>query len=644
VPFIADLPWLTSPPADFVEQCAALNSEGERGGLGAAAARLASHALDARQARRLARTMERISRAGGDLAPLSPVRLAILSNATFDFIGDHLPAAAARHGVALDLILPPFDQAMQEALDSASQTRQANADAILLALDHDWYGLGSPALDDPAGALATAVKRLTVLIDALQANTSAMLVLSTVASPPMTLFGSLDARAPGSPRALVAALNGVIVALAEERGALVLDTRALAERVGAERWHDPVQHFAYKLPFASTFGAIYADWVGRLLGAMRGKARKCLVLDLDNTLWGGVVGDDGVAALILGAGSARGESFLAVQKLALALKARGVILAVCSKNDDAVARGAFETHPEMALRLTDLAIFQANWLDKPSNLEAIAASLNIGLDALVLLDDNPAERAQVRAALPSVAAPELPSDPAWFAWTLGAAGYFETVGLSDEDRLRAVTYASDAHRAEVRATARDLGDYLASLDMRLAAGPFDPAGRTRIAQLINKTNQFNLTTRRYSEAQVAVLEADPATITLQVRLADRFGDLGMIGVVIAYLGDGPDGVREAAVHSWLMSCRVLGRKVEEAMLKILLERAVAAGAARIAAQYRPTPKNAMVRDLLDRLGFTLAAEDASGVRDYHLMVAAAPSVTLPMRITQAAGWGDRSPD
>ena len=232
-------------------------------------------------------------------------------------------------------------------------------------------------------------------------------------------------------------------------------------------------------------------------------------------------------------------------------------------------------------------------------------TLNIGLDALVLLDDNPAERAQVRAALPSVAAPELPSDPAWFAWTLGAAGYFETVGLSDEDRLRAATYASDAHRAEVRATARDLGDYLASLDMRMAAGPFDAAGRTRIAQLINKTNQFNLTTRRYTEAQVAALEADPATITLQVRLADRFGDLGMIGVVIANVRDGPDGVREAAVDSWLMSCRVLGRKVEEAMLQMLLERAAAAGAARIAAHYRPTPKNAMVRDLLDRLGFTL---------------------------------------
>ncbi|MDQ2861453.1 MAG: HAD-IIIC family phosphatase [Pseudomonadota bacterium] len=638
---LADLPWLTAPPADFVEQCRALVADAGRAGLGAQAARLAVHALDGRQARRLGRAIGRIAEAGGDLAPLAPLRLVVLSNKTFDFIGDHLPAAAARHGVALDLILPPFDQAMQQALDPASQTRRAGPDAILLALDHDWYGLGAGALDDPRIALLDAMARLGDLLSALQENTAATLYLSTAATPPMSLFGSLDARAPGSPRALIEALNVAIVRMAEERGALLMDTRALAEQVGTERWFDPVQHFAYKLPFASAYGAIYADWVGRLAGAARGRARKCLVLDLDNTLWGGVVGDDGLAGLVLGPGSARGESFLAVQNMALALKARGVILAVSSKNDDAVARGAFEQHPEMALKPADIAVFQANWRDKPSNLEAIAESLNIGLDAMVLLDDNPAERAQVRAALPTVAVPELPADPAWFPWTLMSAGYFEAVGFSAEDRLRAAAYAGDAHRAEVKATARDLGDYLTSLDMRLTAGPFDPAGRTRIAQLINKTNQFNLTTRRYSEGDVAAFEADPAAITLQIRLADRFGDLGMIGVVIVRVREASDGVSEATVDSWLMSCRVLGRQVEEAMLALLLERAAAAGATRIAAQYRPTPKNGMVRNLLDRLGFALVAEDEAGVRHYVLAVGGAAEAALPMRIERAAEGASR---
>ena len=403
--------------------------------------------------------------------------------------------------MALELVLPPYDQAMQQALDPGSETARAKADGVLLALDHRWHGLERPALDNPAAALAAASERLEALLDALAANAGGTAILCTLPSPPEPLFGGLDARIAGTRRALIAAMNARIVELAAARGALLMDVAALAEQLGTQRWFDPVRHLAYKLPFASELAGLYADWLGRLIGAARGKARKCLVLDLDNTLWGGVVGDDGVEALALGEGSARGEAFLAVQRMALDLKGRGVILAVSSKNDDAVARAGFAGHPEMALKLEDVAVFQANWNDKASNLEAIARTLNIGLDALVLLDDNPAERAQTRAALPMVAIPELPDDPAWFPRLLSAAGYFEAVGFSADDRLRAASYASDARRAEVQASVRDLGDYLEALDMRLEARPFDAAGRARIAQLINKTNQFNLTTRRYTEAR-----------------------------------------------------------------------------------------------------------------------------------------------
>jgi FkbH-like protein len=638
MPSIVDLPWLAPTPADFSERCAALADRVAPPDRGSEAARLATHALDARQARRLSRTIGKIGRsAAGDLAPLAPVRLVALTNATFDFISDHLPAAAARHGIDLDLIRPPYDQAMQQALDPQSLTATSGADAILLALDHRWYGLTSPALDDAPGKISNAIARLTMLLDALGSSTSATPILCTVGHPPATLFGSFDIRVAGSPRALTDTLNQEIVRLAAERGVLLLDTGALIERVGADHWFDPVQYAAYKIPFGSACAGAYADWVGRLLGAWRGKARKCLVLDLDNTLWGGVVGDDGMDGLVLGTGSPRGEAYLAIQKLALDLKARGVILAVSSKNDDAVARAAFANHPEMALKLDDLAVFQANWQDKASNLEAIAKTLNIGVDALVLLDDNPAERAQLRAALPMVAVPELPDDPAWFPWMLSAAGYFEAVGFSEEDRLRAAAYASDARRAEVMASVRDLGDYLTSLEMRLTAAPFDVTGRTRITQLINKTNQFNVTTRRYSEAQVAAFEADPEVITLQIRLADRFGDLGMIGVVVARLDDASDGVREAAVDSWLMSCRVLGRKIEEAKLNLLAEAALAAGAKRITARYRPTTKNGMVRDLFDRLGMTMVSEDADGGRHYILSLADWSPPTLPHALTGAAG-------
>ncbi len=636
MPSVIDLPWLPAAPADFVERCAALVAPPRETAVGAEVQRLAGHALDTRQARRFSRVIGRIASAGVDLAPLGSFRLVVLGNTTFDFIGDHLPAAAARHGVALEVVLPPFDQAMQQALDPHSQTATAGADAVLLAFDHRWYGLDRPALEDPASAVRAAVKRLTDLADALAINTSANVIVCTVPPPATALFGSFDHRVNGSPRSMVTALNAAIIGLAEHRGVLLLDVAALAERVGLDLWFDQVQYFAYKLAFASTIDAIYADWLGRLLGAVRGKARKCLVLDLDNTLWGGVVGDDGVDALVLGPGGARGESFAAIQKMALDLKARGVILAVSSKNDDLVARSAFANHPEMLLKLADVTVFQANWLDKPSNLEAIARKLNIGVDALVLLDDNPAERAQTRAALPSVAVPELPDDPAWFPWILASAGYFEAVSYSSEDRLRASTYASDARRAEVQATARDLGDYLSSLDMQLSAAPFDAAGRARIAQLINKTNQFNLTTRRYTEAQVAAMETDPTLITLQVRLGDRFGDLGMIGVVIARTSGRSGG--EVEIDTWLMSCRVLGRRVEDAMLALLVDRCKAAGAEKLRAQYRPTAKNDMVRDFFDRLGFERVGEDDAGVRDYQLELKNAAALDLPMRVVRPAGW------
>jgi FkbH-like protein len=621
------LPWLPEPPADFAARCRALGEAG--GDVGLAIHRLAGFRLGLSQALSLSRAIDRRRSAGVELSPLSTMRLAVLSNATFDLLADHLPAAAARHGVALEIVLPPFDQAMQEALDPQSQTARAGADAILLALDHRWYGLDRLALDDPDGALAKAVSRLTTLLDALEMNAPATIVLSTAPVPPEALFGSHDARERGSPRALIQALNSAIVEQCASRSALLLDTAAVAARVGTDRWFDPVQHAAFKLPFASEFDAIYADMVGRLLGAVRGKARKCLVLDLDNTLWGGVVGDDGVEGLTLGPGSAAGESFLAIQKMALDLKQRGIILAVSSKNDDAAARAAFEVHPEMALKLSDLAMFQVNWGDKASNLEAIAASLNIGLDALVLLDDNSAERAQMRAALPMVAVPELPDDPAWFPWFLSSAGYFEAVSYSAEDRLRAQSYANDVRRAEVVSRSRNLGDYLSALEMKLNLSPFDASGRQRIGQLINKTNQFNLTTRRYTEAQVAQMENDETLFTLQARLEDRFGDLGMISVIICRQSETEPADWE--IDTWLMSCRVMGRRVEEAMFGEVTAEAAKRGVRRIIGVYRPTAKNGMVANHYPSLGFRLVEETPTESR-FVADVAGRTDPDLPFRI------------
>ncbi len=629
---IVTLPWLPAVPADFPAQCRALLAGDEDAG--PAVQRLAGYRLNATQSNKIGQTVRKLRAAGRSLSPLSDFRLGVLANATMDFAIDCMPAAAARHGIALELATAPYDQVMQEALDPNSTINRARADAVLMAVDHRWLKLDRADLANAASRIAEALERLRSVIESIRQHGGAPAILQTVPVPPQALFGSYDRRMKGSVRAMLDEANRAIAALAEESGSYLFDVAALAERIGTDEWFDPVHWVSYKLPFSADCFPVYAEMLGRILGAIRGKARKCLVLDLDNTIWGGAIGDDGLEGIRLGQGSAMGESFLSVQQCALALRERGIVLAVCSKNNDDVARRPFREHSEMLLREEHIAVFQANWLGKPENLEAIARALNIGLDALVILDDNPAERAAIRATHPMVAVPELPADPSWYAWYLTAAGYFEAVTHSAEDLARAESYASDARRAEVMASTRDVGDYLSSLEMTIRFAPFDAKGRQRIAQLINKTNQFNLTTRRYTETEVARIEGDKSVYTLQVRLEDKFGDLGMIGVVICRPGANGGGATWD-IDTWLMSCRVLGRKVEEAMLAEVVRAAQLAGVQTLHAAYIPTAKNGMVSDLYGKLGFTMTAEEKNGTRRFELHVAQYEAKPLPLRAIQA---------
>lgn len=627
-PSIVDLPWLPPAPADFSARCRALGSDGDPAGQ--ALQTLAGFRLSAQQATSIGRALKRCLSTGTGIAPLVKFHLGILTNATFDLLNDHLPAGAVRHGVALELATTSYDQVMQEALNPASSINTTKLDAVLVAVDHRWLGLDQVKLGEkPEDRVANAVQRLRSVVDGLRQHGGAPAILQTVPVPPQSLFGSYDRRVRGTLRSMVEQVNLEIVAMVEQTGSYLLDIAALSERTGTDRWFDPVRWAAYKLPFAAECFAAYADSLGRLLGAIRGKTRKCLVLDLDNTIWGGVIGDDGIEGIYIGQGSAKGEAFLSVQQTALELRERGVMLAASSKNTDEVARRPFREHPDMLLREEHISVFQANWIDKPSNLEAIAKSLNIGLDSLVLLDDNPAERAQVRAALPMVAVPELPDDPGWFAWHLSSAGYFESVGFSDEDRLRAASYASDAKRTEVMAKSRDLGDYLSSLDMVITFSDFHRKGRQRIAQLINKTNQFNLTTRRYTEGDVEAFEADKSVFTLQVRLEDKFGDLGMIAVVICRPAAEPAAWD---IDTWLMSCRVLGRSVEQAMLDRLASAAQQEGIEALVGRYVPTAKNSMVSDHYGKLGFKCVETAEDGSTRWHLSLADYSRPTLPMKV------------
>jgi FkbH-like protein len=605
--------------------------EQQSGPYGASLQHLATSRLSSAQSARIGRFIEKMRASGRGCETLASFRLGVVSNATLDLVLPSIPAAAIRHGVVVDVVTTPYDQVEQQVLDPRSTINAARCDAVLVALDY--RGLQFEFVSNPSAAaerVSATLNRFRNIVEALRLHGGAPAIIQTIPTPAVALFGNYERRVAGSVRSLLEEVNRGLVSLAAETGCYIFDVAALAERIGTDAWFDPVHWAAYKLPFAADCELVYADMLGRLLGSIRGKSRKCLVLDLDNTIWGGVIGDDGVEGIKIGQGNALGEAFLAVQSLALALRDRGVILAVCSKNTEEIARQPFRNHPDMLLKETDISVFQANWLDKASNLEAIAKKLNIGLDTLVLLDDNPAERAQVRAALPMVGVPELPADPSWYPWYLASAGYFEATTYSSEDALRSASYAADGQRAEVMAKARNLGDYLTSLDMAITMTPFDERSRQRITQLINKTNQFNLTTRRYTEAEVAACQNDPRTYTLQVRLQDKFGDLGMIGVIIGRLVKTRSG-NDLVLDTWLMSCRVLGRKVEEAMLAEVTLGAKNLGADHLIGRYLPTAKNTMVSDHYSKLGFEQLSKREDGVLTFRKSTVSQLTEELPFR-------------
>jgi FkbH-like protein len=318
-----------------------------------------------------------------------------------------------------------------------------------------------------------------------------------------------------------------------------------------------------------------------------------------------VIGDDGLEGIKIAQGDSTGEAHLSVQRLALALRDRGVVLAISSKNNDDIARIPFRDHPEMLLREDHIAVFQANWNDKATNIKAIAEELSLGFESMVFLDDNPVERGLVRQFLPQVAVPELPEDPALYARTLSAAGYFESIAFSREDSKRADYYQDNPKRIHLQKQAGNIDSYLASLNMEITFQPFDKTGRSRIAQLVNKSNQYNLTTRRYTEAEIAEAEIDPRSFTLQVRLTDIFGDNGMISVVICRETDH----HTWEIDTWLMSCRVLGRGVQEMVLQELLKHASLNGIEKLIGIYKPTERNKMVENHYALLGFEPISED-----------------------------------
>jgi FkbH-like protein len=625
-----ELQWLPRAPQDFADRLKRLASLEAVGLLGREFQSIAQHALELNQLTKLAKAIAKARVAGKSLDPLVPFKLAVLSNSTIDLLVPALIASAVRHGVLLEVIQPSYDQVAQEALTPNSKVNAANPDAVLFALDYRALPM-KLSLGDSDAANATiqgAIGYLQALREGIKSNSSAICIFQTFAAPVEALFGSLDAALPGTTRSLLDGINRELASMLLGSGDVLLDVGSLAQTVGLADWHDTQMWNMAKIAWSDRCIPLYAEHVARTVAAIRGKSRRVLILDLDNTVWGGVIGDDGLEGIHVAQGDPAGEAHLAVQRLALDLRQRGIVLAVSSKNTDEIARTPFEQHPEMLLKLEHIAVFQANWNDKATNIQAIADELSLGLDAMVFLDDNPLERGLVRRLLPQVAVPELPEDPAFYARTLAAAGYFEAIAFAGEDLKRAGFYQDNAKRANLQKQIGGVDAYLASLNMTITFNPFDATGRARIVQLINKSNQYNLTTRRYTDPEVAQAEADPEVFTLQVRLADVFGDNGMISVVICR----PAGEGVWDIDTWLMSCRVLGRRVEQMVLREILFHARIADIHMLTGTFHPTERNALVVDHFEKLGFNRTDANEAGPTRWKLDVATVEPQIAPMNV------------
>ena len=632
---LSDLAWLPAPASDFRERVRALRAEAAAPAddFVDRATALATTALDENQLRQLAHLGRDLVAADAVPAGYSRLKLGLIGDGTLALSAPVIAGSGLRHGVLIEVIEGAYGSAVQEALDTSGALHSAGLDMVLVAADVRLLGINRAAssLEDADNKVAAAFGQLKLIVEGLKPAVSAAVLVQTIVPPFEPLFGSFDRVEPTSAFAMTGALNRRLADWAGAGQIVLVDIARLAFSIGLERWDAPGHWHASKLAFAPEMAPVYGDVVARTIAALRGRARKCLVLDLDNTLWGGVIGDDGVGGIKLGQGSAAGEAFLAIQETALELRRRGVVLAVCSKNEEAAALLPFREHPEMILKEDHIAVFQANWTDKAANLRAIAETLNIGIDALVFLDDNPAERAQVRRALPLVAVPELPDEPALYPRMLMAAGYFEAVAFTQDDRERAGMYQANAARSAAVQASGDLESYLASLGMTCTIRPVDATTRARTAQLINKSNQFNLTTRRYTEGQVEAAEQNPARWISQIRLVDRFGDNGVICILIADCH-----VDHWDIDTWLMSCRVLGRRVQDAALAHLAAAARARGARRLIGRYIPSPKNAMVRDHYAKLGFTQIDEELGGETVWELDLANYAAPDLPMVVDDPA--------
>lgn len=549
----------------------------------------------------------------GLVSVLTEYRIAFLRSYTLEPIIPLLRAAAALHGIWLKVYLSDFNAYTQEILNPSSRLYEFDPQAVFLAVQTQdivpdlWYRYSELSRGDVEKAVETARVTLENLTKSFRVRHASHLVIQNFEVPAFPAAGILEAQTENSQIEAIRQINSMLGRLGREKaGLFVLDYDSLVSRYGRLRWHDERKWLVARLPISGNCLSHLAEEYLRFIVPLAGRTCKALAVDLDNTLWGGIIGEDGLNGIRLGQ-EYPGAAYLALQRAILDLYRRGIILAVCSKNNPEDALEGIEKHPSMLLRPHHFAVIRANWKDKAQNLREISEELNMGLDSLAFLDDSPQERERVRRELPEVRVIDLPTDPMEFSATLRQCHLFERLKLSDEDRERSRYYAEERQRRELEKDAVSLEDFYRSLQLVAEVGPVGPESVSRVAQLTQKTNQFNLTTQRYTEQQIANFLDDPEWRVYCLRAGDRFGDSGLVGVAVTRRAK--DTIE---IDSFLMSCRVIGRTLETAFLACLMQEALEQDARWLRGRFIPTKKNAPAQDFYASHAFCLVGQEQSG--------------------------------
>jgi FkbH-like protein len=544
------------------------------------------------------------------------VSFRVLRNYTLENIEPLVRFECAQFKIDASMTFSDFDTFEQEVVDPHSLTNTDPSDIVVVSLwMDDLFGQRSDSYD--AGPIA---ERITGLLDRLIKNTPSTLVVTSFLPPFFAIGGTRVGKTQDSALECVREVNRHLDTYSQKQERIhVIDLSAIVTRLGEEASIDPRFWYLYKAPLKNEALSALASELSQLAVGIRGAAKKVLVLDCDNTLWGGIIGEDGIEGIALDPNSYPGAAFYDFQRQILGLKNQGVLISICSKNNEADVLSALEEHPHSLLRQRDLAAWRINWESKVANLRELADDLNVGIDSLVLVDDSPAECAFVRESLPEVTVLTVPPNLFELPSVLRQYRGFDRPQRSKEDEKRTEMYRQERLRRDTKKDFEDLEAYLKALELVAEITPAKAEDLPRVAQLTQKTNQFNLTTRRYSQGEIETLAASPNHLVLTMRVRDRFGDYGLTGVGILKFAE-----NVAHIDSLLLSCRVLGRQAEFALLSRLISSAwERPGVTIVNGYFLPTPKNKQVEDLYDRAGFARLAhehEGSNGGKAYSLEI------------------------